>query len=106
MGKRPNTVLLRYGYKTVLLRYGYNTVRISAPVNTDRYGPKTDRIYTVYRRKYPVFTVFSVRKRSVNDTVLIDLSKNCRINPKKGLYMVLEAEYFFEDSDCNDKLEE
>ncbi len=64
MGKQPNTVRLRYRY---------NTVRISAPVNTDRYGPKTDRIYTVYRRKYPVFTAFSVRKRSVNDTILIDL---------------------------------
>ena len=64
MGKRPNTVRLRYGY---------NTVRIFAPDNTVRYGPKTDRIYTVYRRKYPVFTAFSVRKLSVNDTVLTDL---------------------------------
>jgi hypothetical protein len=34
MGKRPNTVRLRYGY---------NTMRISAPVNTARYGPKTVR---------------------------------------------------------------
>jgi cellulose synthase/poly-beta-1,6-N-acetylglucosamine synthase-like glycosyltransferase len=50
-----------------------NTVRISAPDNTVYYGPKTDRIDTVYGRKYPVFTTFTARFRIVNDTVLIDL---------------------------------
>ena len=48
-------------------------MRISAPDNTIYYGPKTDRIDTVYGRKYPVFTTFTVRFRIVNDAVLIDL---------------------------------
>ncbi len=48
-------------------------MRISAPDNTIYYGPKTDRIGTVYGRKYPVFTTFTVPFRIVNDAVLIDL---------------------------------
>ncbi len=63
-GKRPNTVRLRYGY---------NRVGISAPDNTIYYGPKADRIDTVYGRKCPVFTPFTVRFRIVNGAVLIDL---------------------------------
>jgi hypothetical protein len=64
MGKRPNTVRLRYGY---------NTAHNSAPDNTVQYGPKTSRFYTVYCRKGSVFTAFTVRFRVVNDAVLIDL---------------------------------
>ncbi len=48
-------------------------MRISAPDNTVYYGPKMDRIDTVYGRKYPAFTTFTVRFRIVNDAVLIDL---------------------------------
>jgi hypothetical protein len=64
MGKRPNTVRLRYGY---------NTAHNSAPDNTVQYRPKTSRFYTVYCRKGSVFTAFTVRFRVVTDAVLIDL---------------------------------
>jgi hypothetical protein len=71
MGKRPNTVRLRYGY---------NTVRNSAPDITVQYRPKTSRFYTVYCRKGSVFTAFMVRFRVVNGAVLIDLGRldKCR----------------------------
>jgi hypothetical protein len=58
---------------TVNIRSGYNTVRITAPDITVQYAPKTNRIYPLYCRKYPVLTTFTERFRTVNETVLMDL---------------------------------
>ncbi len=59
-------------------------MRISAPDNTVYYGPKMDRIDTVYGRKCPVFTTFTVRFRIVNDAVLIDLGSDLCLKRKKN----------------------
>ncbi len=51
-------------------------------MNTDRYGPKMDLIYTVYRRKYPVFTASSVRKRHRFDRPGLDPIKVIQTLPE------------------------
>ncbi len=71
-------------------------MRISAPDNTNYYGPKTDRIDTVYGRKYPVFTTFTVRFRIVNDAVLIDLGSE-EVLEKVSLHLFWQWYFYISD---------
>ncbi len=60
---RLNDMVRIRPYTTV---YGYFTDRITAVISGTE-------IRSIYGRKLPVFSSFTVRKRPVNDTVLTDL---------------------------------